>query len=208
MTEQGQPTRQTARPDTQWPKLLLAVTILLLFLAGLVYLVYRLSIWLFSLETEMAQAIVAATGIVSAGILANVVSNYLAARARRDQDVRERKREVYVKLLETVFRTFKMTDIEDAAKQAEHLKQIVSEMRDITPQFLLWSSPPVMEAWRNWQRTARGWDSGAVEEQAGSMLAQLSDLINQMRLELGLPKVSQQESLGVFVTDIDEYLAP
>ncbi len=205
-----------AEPQPQarsWQVVLGFLLLLVLLLAavglvfGLFYAVYRLGVGFFSLETEIARAIIAATGIASAAILANIVGNGLAARAQRHQDIRERKREVYVRLLEVLFKTFKIIDIEDEAKQVKMQADIVSEMRDMTPTFMLWSSRPVIKAWRDWLQQARKWEGGASPGQAVGFLIGLSDLVNQIRSEFGLRKLRPGESLGVFITDIDEYVA-
>ncbi len=180
--------------------------VVLALLAGVIYGVYRLGVAFFSLETEIARAIIAATGIASATILANIVGNVLAARARRAQDIRDRKREVYETLLRVLFDTLKIIDVKGQAEQAKMQAKIVSKMRDMTPKFLVWSSRPVINAWRRWQQEARAWEGGASQEQAVDFLLGLSTLVNQVRTELGLARLQAEESLGVFITDIDKHL--
>ena len=109
----------------QW----VGIVILLGLVGGVVYGVYRLFVLV--LENETAGAIVAATIVAAVGLITSIWSNRQLAQQELEQGLRERKREVYVRLLKVLFSSLKIVREKDERKQAEILAEIVSEMGDM-----------------------------------------------------------------------------
>lgn len=131
----------------------LFVGIVLLSMIGfMVWLGFKLTIYIFqvftTLDTNLAVAIIAGSTTIIASTLAIVLGKHFEAKKGREVAHREKKVALYDDFLEKLFEIFLG---EGGLKQAE----FVPYLRDTQRKIILWASPNVIKSYADWHKELR-----------------------------------------------------
>jgi hypothetical protein len=192
----------------------LAIVLLFILIASAIYVAY-LALCL-SAKNQTAGAIVAATVVGGLGFAGSIWTGWRSARARLElskevarqkleQALRERKRQVYLRLLRTFFGILAAGRAEDETEKTRRLDEAVNELWAMTPDLLVWSSPDIIRVWTSWRKTASAGEPGSSEHAAAALMGFVA-LANNIRLDLGLEESPPMDILGVFINDLEKLM--
>lgn len=129
-------------------------------------------------SSEVVAALIATAGTVLVTILAHVAERLYSRRKDAEESHRPKKIDCYTKFFDSVIRftqTHDETQGEQRMKKRE--QQLVNDLRDFTREAILWASPSVMRAYKEFSTTV------ATEPEKGMLL--MDTLMREIRRDLG-----------------------
>lgn len=188
---------------------LLIVVVTLAFLGGSAYLIIILIRnginsfidWLKNLTSTLDAVIVVAliTGTVSiiGVIFTTIIAKIIDSKHKR-RDYLTHKREMpYGEFIDMVYKL-------QMSKKPGHeytQEEMLDDISKFSKQITLWGSPKVVNMWVEFR------ENGLNPEAAIKNLFLLEDIMNEMRKDLGLKKVSKGNLLAFFINDIKQTMS-
>jgi Zn-dependent protease with chaperone function len=180
-------------------RFLLGLALVALF-AWLVYYLLRAGVnTLTSLKSDIAVAIIAASGTIAVSIFSLVISKYLESRAIITVEIRAKKVPIYEELISTIYGVLFAEKLGQPPMSEANLMKFFAKL---TEKLTIWGSDGVVKAFRAVRMSAIG---GEASEKT---LFGYETLLMEIRKDLGHGNKGFRKGtlLGLFVNDIDKYL--
>ena len=170
--------------------------------AGLGYLLYlgfkAFVLFLASLDSTFAAALVAASATVVVSVLSVLVANYLDRRAEISNSLRQQQIAVYQAIIGLSF------NIQYGDKLGKKFteQELLQRFADMMPQLVTWGDAGVIKSFTTFRRDARS-SGGAI-----STMFAMEEVYRAIRKDLGHDdnRLKKGDILGLFINDIDKYL--
>lgn len=152
----------------------------------------------------VAAAIVAAAGTGLLSVVTVVIQRVYERRQAVDQQIRQRKVEVYTDLLTHFFDIFGIGENRSDEESKAVIESAMLRLGKLTPSLIAWASDPVLLAWSQYRRKLSAPGSDPLEAMLG-----LEHVLLSIRLDLGHSNkdFGRGDLLALWVNDIDEVLA-
>lgn len=169
------------------------VSLGIIFIFGFIVIDWFLKLFAI-LKTFDAVIIVAIiTGFVT--ILTALLKSIYDIKQTRLQYLTQKRETAYYQFVETIYKINQLSKDEKSYSSEEQIADLIKFSKDIT----LWGSKSVVEKWMEFRKIATS-DSNV----DGQQLLKISEqLMNEMRKDLGVPKVKENALLSFFINDID-----
>lgn len=168
------------------------------FVIFIVKKLIELTIWGMTMVSTLDAVIIVAliTGAVSilGVVFSSIIAKALDHRRTRREYLTQKREKPYCDFISIIYKMQqKRNDGEEYSKA-----EMVSDMLSFSKELTLWGSPKVVNGWIKFRENALK-DNSGIEN-----LLQVEKIMNDMRKDLGLPKVKEGNLLGLFVNDIKQ----
>ena len=134
--------------------------------------------WIGSQESQVAAAIIAATGTVLAGVAAVIFSQQRAKSREIAESQRPQKIDLYNGFIRKMIAfLIKFKDAKGTARKIADDKELQNFFLDFTSQVILWGSPDVIRKYAAFRRAGNA--------QGSEVILAMDDLLKSMRADLG-----------------------
>ena len=172
-------------------------------IAGVCWGLYTIGKWFSQLKPEVAAAIVAICVTALFSVTSLILSKHYELKADVKRQHRENKVEIYGKLIRFFF-TILFADKMQEKPPGE--KEIIKFFNETNPGMISWSGDAVLKAFSVfWRTSIKGASIGRMEK----AILLFEDLLLAIRKDLGHKNkgLERGDILGLFIKDIDEFLA-
>ncbi|HPY74997.1 MAG: hypothetical protein KBC30_10870 [Planctomycetes bacterium] len=193
--------------SVKYPKLSIVLGVFsILFVGSLAYIFYGIAIvainnfftWLAGLSSQLDAVVIVAmiSGVISiiGVVISSVVSKIIDYKKKREEYLSQKREVPYGEFIEMVYRI----TAKPANNEIYSEDDFIQDISQISKQLILWGSPQVVEKWLEFRKINRS-------EQKGQLLhddlLSVESIMNQMRKDLGVKEVKQEQLLG-FINDI------
>ncbi|MFJ7910242.1 hypothetical protein [Kitasatospora sp. NPDC096204] len=147
-------------------------------------------------DSTVAAASVAAMSTVVVAVATLVIGRYIEKRKAIEAEIRTSKIPVYSRLVSGLFALLQAEPGPQQTAAAERL------FKDLTPDLITWSSDEVLIAWSRFKRSVSTLSPGEA-------VFALEEMLMAVRRDYGHKgaKVKEGDLLGLFINDIDAYVA-
>lgn len=134
------------------------------------------------------------TGLVSivGVIISSIIAKIVDYRKSRQEYLTQKREKPYGEFVEMIYEVQKNTKTPGAYSE----KQMLEDLSKFSKQITLWGSSRVINKWIQFR------ENGSDPEKAKDNLFLMEEIMNDMRKDLGLRKVTKGNLLGFFVNDI------
>ena len=178
-------------------QLLLGIILLLVVAGGALWALWALVSWFLSLPSSTQTPLAALIGVVSVPLITYFTSRSLEQRRSRENAIREKKTEIYDKLIRGLMQMLNLSK----AKSSMTEKEMVALFSDAVPNLITYGSRGVILAWNNFRKV-----SSKSADDYPVVVHAFEDLLKAMRSDLGHPTamMAKGDLLRTFINDYDE----
>lgn len=175
-----------------------AIYIATLIIQYIVRMGTKLIAWISETVPKMDAVVIVAliTGAVSilGVVLSSIVAKALEYRRIRREYLTQKREIPYGEFVEMIYK------LQQSSKPGKEYPQdeMISDLTHFSKQITLWGSPKVVNNWVKFKENALKGDAGF------DNLLLTETIMNDMRKDLGLPRVKEGHLLAFFVNDIKE----
>ncbi|MFB4348626.1 hypothetical protein [Microbacterium sp. CR_7] len=179
-------------------QLTLSLLLLLAIAAGGVFALWSVIAWFLGLSADTQTPLAALIGVVSVPVITYFTSRSLEKRRSRENAIREKKTEIYDRLIRGLMRMLNLSKADDPMTE----KEMVALFSEAIPDLITYGSRKVILAWNNFRTISA--KTGGDASAAGHAF---EDLLKAMRNDLGHPTATtaRGDLLRMFINDYDEF---
>jgi hypothetical protein len=192
-----------SKPKTKWSQLLLGFVLLIIIVAGLVFISIGLWNIFKGLQKEVAAALIAASTTILVSVFSITGAKYYDRRRSIEQELREKKMPVYFEFIEF---NMKLLFSDKITGKAMSEKEMEKFLYAFTQKIMIWGSDEVVVAWSNYRRKIINYSP---ESDIGfTAMFELERLLLALRKDTGHKNknIKRGDLLGLFINDVDNYV--